>query len=69
MAMEIAVQRLQLGDVLLLDLPGRGQVEATVARQPERTEHSIRALLRTSADDEQTIEWPLDELVTVIAGP
>ena len=71
MAIEFVVQRLQLGDVILLDLPEQGgEVEATVARHPERTVATVRAALRVVGREDFVVkEWPLGELVTVVRGP
>jgi hypothetical protein len=70
MAMEIVVQRLEMGDVLLLDLPDQGgKVEAKVARDIDRTESSVRALLRIEGRDDFVKEWSVGDLVTVVRGP
>ena len=69
MAMEVAAQRLQIGDVVLLALVGQEEVEATVARQPDRTETVVRATLRVEGREDVVKEWPLGELVTVVRGP
>jgi hypothetical protein len=70
MAIEFVVQRLQIGDVILLDLPEQGgDVEATVARDIDRTETTVRAILRVEGREDFVKEWPLDELVTVVRGP
>jgi hypothetical protein len=70
MAMEYVVQRLQMGDVLLIDVPGQEQeVEAKVVRAIERTDTTVRALLRVEGRDDFVREWPLDESVTVVRGP
>jgi hypothetical protein len=70
MALDIAVQRLQLGDVLLLDLPDQeGQVEAKVVRDTDRTATTVRATLRAEGRGDFVKEWPLGELVTVVRGP
>lgn len=70
MAMEYVVQRLQLGDVLLIDVPGQEQeVEAKVVRAIERTDTTVRALLRVEGRDDFVREWPLGESVTVVRGP
>ena len=70
MAMEYVVQRLQLGDVVLVDVPGQEQeVEAKVVRAIERTDTTVRALLRVEGRDDFVREWPLDESVTVVRGP
>jgi len=69
MAIDFEVQRLQIGDVIVLDLPDAGEVEATVVRDPERTETSVRATLRVARRDDFVQEWPLDTLVTVVRGP
>ena len=64
MAMEFVVQRLQIGDVVLL-----GEAEATVVREPERTDTLVRATMRVEGREDFVKEWPLDELVTVVRGP
>ena len=70
MAFEFVVQRLQIGDVILVDLPDRGgEVEATVTRDIERTETSVRVRLRLEGGDEIVREWPLGAMVTVVRGP
>jgi hypothetical protein len=70
MAMEYVVQRLQLGDVVLVDVPGQEQeVEAKVVRAIERTDTTVRALLRVEGRDDFIREWPLGESVTVVRGP
>ena len=47
MAMEYDVQRLELGDVVLIDLDDEeGQVEAKVVRSIERTEAAVRVPLQ-----------------------
>jgi len=70
MAIEFEVQRLQIGDVILVDLPEHdGQVEAMVVREIERTESAVRATLRVEGYEDFVKEWPLDEMVTVVRGP
>ena len=70
MAIEIVVQRLELGDVVLVDLPERGgEVEAKVAREIERTERAVRVTLRVPGHNDFVKEWPLGELITVVRGP
>ena len=77
MAIEVDVQRLQLGDVISIDLPDQGtNVEATVVghspevvREVERSESIVRAKLRVSGQDDFLMEWPLDTRVTLIRGP
>lgn len=70
MAFDYVVQRLQIGDVILVDVPERGgEVEATVTRDVERTETSVRVTLRVDGGDELVKEWALDEMVTVVRGP
>jgi hypothetical protein len=70
MAMEYAVQRLEMGDVVLIDLPEQGgEVEAMVVRGIDRTETTVRVSLRVKGRDEFVREWPLDEMVTVVRGP
>ncbi len=68
--MEFVVQRLQIGDVILIDLPEQGgEVEATVAREIERTDGTVRVTLRVGRGDEFVEEWALGEMVTVVRGP
>ena len=70
MAMEYAVQRLTMGDVVLIDLPEEGgEVEAKVVRAIDRTESTIRVSLRVAGRDEFVREWKLGETVTVVRGP
>jgi hypothetical protein len=70
MAMEFVVQRLGIGDVVLLELPERGEkVEATVVREIDRTDSTVRATLRVEGRENFVKEWPLGELVTVVRGP
>ena len=70
MAIEFVVQRLEIGDVVLIALPGeQGEVEATVVREIERTGTAIRVSLRVEGREDFVKEWPLDELVTVVRGP
>jgi hypothetical protein len=69
MAMDIVAQRLQLGDVVVVDLPEQGRVEARVVRPAERTATSVRVTLRPEGGDELVKEWSLGETVTVVRGP
>ena len=71
MAMEYEVQRLELNDVILIDVPEeRRAVEAKVMRAIERTDTTVRVVLRVVGDDENFLkEWPIGERVTVVRGP
>lgn len=70
MAMEFIAQRLEIGDVVLLDLgDGAGEVEATVVRNIDRTDTTVRATMRMEGREEFVHEWPLGALVTVVRGP
>jgi hypothetical protein len=70
MAMEYAVQRLEIGDVLLIDLSEQGgEVEAKVVRDIDRTHTTVRATLRVAGRADFVKEWPLGEIVTVVRGP
>ena len=70
MAIEFAVQRLGIGDVVLIAPPGQDEkVEATVVRDIDRTETTVRVTLRVDGREDFIKEWPLDELVTVVRGP
>lgn len=65
MALDFVVQRLQIGDVILVD-----GAEATVIRDVERTATSVRVTLRLDESSPEMVrEWPLDEMVTVVRGP
>ena len=68
--MEYAVQRLEMGDVVLIDMPGPGgEVEAMVVRPIERTERTVRVALRVEGGEDFVKEWSLGEMVTVVRGP
>jgi hypothetical protein len=75
--MEVNVEMLQLGDVILIDLPDQGtNIEAQVVgespevvREIERSESTVRARLRVSGRDDFVMEWPLDTRVMLIRGP
>ena len=70
MAIDVTVQRLEIGDVLLIDfLEDERPVEATVVRDIDRTETTVRATLRVAGREDFVTEWPLGELVTVVRGP
>jgi len=65
MAFDFVVQRLQIGDVILL-----GETEATVTRDIVRTEGTVRVTLRPEGSDDDVVqEWPVDTMVTVVRGP
>jgi hypothetical protein len=70
MALEFVAQRLEMGDVLLIDLPDQGgKVEAMVARPIDRNESTVRAVLRVEGHDDFVKEWSIGDLVTVVRGP
>ena len=70
MAIEFVAQRLQIGDVVLIGLPDqKGEVEATVVRDIDRTGTAVRATLRVKGREDFVKEWPLGEFVTVVRGP
>jgi hypothetical protein len=69
MAIEFVAQRLELGDVVLVTIPGRGEVEATVVRKIDRTATSVRATLRVEGQEAFVQEWAIGEMVTVVRGP
>ena len=70
MAIEFAVQRLGIGDVVVVAPPGQDDtVEATVVRDIDRTETTVRVTLRVEGREDFVKEWPLDDLVTVVRGP
>jgi len=67
-AIEFPVQRLQIGDVVALPEEG-SEVEATVAREIDRTELTVRVTLRVEGREDFIKEWPIGEMVTVVRGP
>ena len=70
MAMEYDVQRLVMGDVVVIDLPEQGeQVEAKVMRIIERTDTSVRVSLHVQGREDFVREWPIGERLTVVRGP
>jgi hypothetical protein len=70
MPMEYPVQRLEMGDVVLIDLDEEeGEVEAKVVRALERTETTVRVSLQVEGREDFVREWPLGEKVTVVRGP
>jgi hypothetical protein len=70
MAIDVPAQRLELGDVVLLRLPGEdAAVEAKLVRNIERTPAIVRATVRIAGGEDFVQEWPLGELVTVVRGP
>jgi hypothetical protein len=69
-ALDVEIQRLQIGDIVLVDLPEEtAKVEAKVIRDIERTESTVVATLRVPGRDDFVKEWPVDELVTLVRGP
>ena len=76
-AIEVDAQRLQLGDVILIDLPDEGaNIEAKVVghspeviREIQRSSSTVRATLRVPGRDDFVMEWPLDTHVTIVRGP
>jgi hypothetical protein len=76
-AIEVDVEMLQLGDVILIDLPEQGaNIEAQVVgespeivRELDRSDSTVRARLRVSGRDDLMMVWPLDTRVTLIRGP
>jgi hypothetical protein len=70
MAIEFVVQRLEMGDVVLIDLPAQGgEVEATVVREIDRTDRTVSVSLRVEGREDFVKEWPLGAMVTVVRGP
>ena len=70
MAIDVTVQRLEIGDVLLIDVPeDERQVEATGVGDIDRTDTTVRVTLRVAGRKDFVREWPLGELVTVVRGP
>ncbi len=70
MAIDFAVQRLEIGDVILINLPEQeSRVEAKVVREIVRTDTTVRVTLRVEGREDFVQEWPVGELVTVVRGP
>jgi len=70
MAIEVVAQRLEIGDVVLISLPGQeGEVEAMVVRDIERTDTAVRVTLRVEGHDDFVREWQSGDKVTVVRGP
>jgi hypothetical protein len=70
MAMDVVAQRLEIGDVVLVDLGEQaGEVEAKVFRSIERTETTVRVSLRVQGREDFVREWPVGEMVTIVRGP
>ena len=70
MAIEVAAQRLELGDVVLVGPPGQDeQVEARVVRDIDRTDTTVRVTLRVDGREDFVKEYPLGKLVTLVRGP
>ena len=70
MAIEVAAQRLEIGDVVLVSPPGQDeQVEARVVRDIDRTATTVRVTLRVDGQEDFVKEYPLGDLVTVVRGP
>jgi hypothetical protein len=70
MAIEVAAQRLEIGDVVLVSPPGQDeQVEARVVRDIDRTDTTVRVTLRVGGQKDFVKEYPLGDLVTVVRGP
>jgi hypothetical protein len=69
MAIDIPVQRLQLEDVVRIDVLDQGEVEARIVRPIERTATTVRVTLRPEGGEVFVHEWNLGEMVTVLRGP
>jgi hypothetical protein len=70
MAIELEVQRLQIGDVILAALPEQDEeIETKVVREIDRTDSAVRVTLRVEGHDDFVKEWALGEMVTVVRGP
>ena len=73
MAMQYVVQRLEMGDVVLIEFPGEErEVEAKVVRpidRTDRTDRTVRVSLHVEGHEEFVKEWLLGEMVTVVRGP
>lgn len=64
------MQRLEQGDVVLIDLDGTsGATEAKVVRDIERTATTVRVWLRVQGREDFVREWRPGDRVTVVRGP
>ena len=71
MAMEYEVQRFQMNDVILIDLPEQGGIvrEAKVLRDIDRNDTTVRVVLQVVGQEEDFLkEWRVGERVTVVRG-
>jgi hypothetical protein len=76
-AIEVDVEMLQLGDVILIHLPDEGaNIEAQVVgespeviRELERSESTVSARLRVVGREDFVMVWPLETRVTLVRGP
>ena len=69
MVMDVDVQRLELSDVVLVDLDDEAEpVEAEVVRAIDRDETTVRVTLRVEGREDFVREWRLDAKVTVVRG-
>jgi hypothetical protein len=74
-AIDVEVQRLQLTDVILVDLSEEAAVEAKVVREIDRidqidpAESTVRVTLRVEGRDDFVKEYPLGQIVTLVRGP
>ena len=69
MAMDVDVQRLEIGDVVLVDVDGEAEpVEAEVVRAIDQDETTVRVTLRVERREDFVREWRLDAKVTVVRG-
>ena len=62
MALDVEVQRLQIGDVISVMLPGEEHLA-------ERTDTGVRLTLRMAGRDDFTQEWPVGFLISLVRGP
>ncbi len=70
MALDVEVQRLQIGDVISVMLPGEEHLsEVQVIRDAERTDTGVRLTLRMAGRDDFTQEWPVGFLISLVRGP
>ncbi len=69
--MEVDVQRLEIGDVVLLERQDdeAREVEAEVVRAIDRDDRAVRVTLRMAGREDFIQEWGLGTKVTVVRGP
>jgi len=72
MAIEVVVQRLQIGDVVLIALPDQvreGEARWSGTSIERRRQSAPRATLHVQGREDSVKQWLLGELIEVVRGP